>query len=341
VLKLIKSVGLYLLFIHGLHFALGAFPTGAYGALPPLNSSQTEMKPVTPFEKLKENFGITYFSFFNGPGLHPDSFAYSPNQLGRPANDGINFLNQLSFRYKFSKNLALDFQSRFYIIVNNHTSNPNFKFLRWEAPRIGISGKLLSGENWTLTGAVNTDFPYFLPSPFTGYQARERTAVLTPGMFAAFKYKPKGSRWSLFSVVSPRFFIYANRNAGEPQMASSGFAPGNKAELILAFQPTINYQISEKVNFSLGTSVDYRKQVVSDWNMLDASLVLNGNDPAWRLAALPLNLGVTFNISPEINLFPFVSIYPIASQRYDAKRQEQAGFFKSASVGMWISGTVF
>lgn len=321
---------------------IGPFQSAALGAVPPLNSVETENQQTKlSFEKVKKKFGLTYFSFFNGPGLHPDSFFYSPNQLGRPGNDGINFLNQFSIRYKFSKNLAIDLQSRFYLIVNNYTSNADFKILRWEAPRIGISGLLLSGEDWTLTGAINTDFPYFLPSPFTGYQARERTTILTPGMFAGFKYKPKGSRWSVFSVVNPRFFIYADRTAQESQMTSGGFAAGNKAELILGFQPTLNYQISENTSFSLGTTIDYRKQVVSDWNIFDASLIMNGESKAWRLAALPINIGVTFNISPEINLFPFIAAYPISSQRFDVKTQKQAGFLESASFGMWLSGTVF
>ncbi|MEO5970384.1 MAG: hypothetical protein ABIQ95_10700 [Bdellovibrionia bacterium] len=338
-----KSISSYLPLVLAFHWALsGSSQSEAHGAVAPLRSVEADIKEMeSPIEKLKETFGITYFSYLNGPGLHPDSFLFSPNQLGRPANDGINFLNQLSLRYKFSKNLALDFQSRFYLLVNNYTENPNFKIFRWEAPRIGISGQLLSGDDWTLTGAVNTDFPYFLPSPFTGFQARERTTVLTPGMFAAFKYKPKGSRWSLFSVVSPRLFIYADRDAAEAQMVSSGFSSGNKADIILAFQPTLNYQISEKSSISVGTGIDYRKQVVSDWNIFYASSVLNGESKAWRLAALPLNVGVTFNISPQINLFPFISAYPIASQRYDVKKEKQAGFLESASFGMWISGTVF
>jgi len=320
----------------------------SYAAIPALHSAQTaqiaqteQNKIEAPLDQLKKNFGITYFTYFNGPGLHPQSFPFSPNQLGRPANDGINFLNQISLRYKFSRRFALDFQSRFYLIANNYTNNPNFAIFRWEAPRIGISGQLLAGDDWTLTGAINTDFPYFLPPPFTGYQARERTAVLTPGMFAGFRYKPRGSRWSIFSVMSPRFFIYADRNAAEPQMYSGGFAPGNKAELIFALQPTLNYQISEKTSLSIGTAIDYRKQVLSDWNIMNASLVMNSDSRAWRLAALPLNIGVTFNINPEINLFPFISAFPIASQRFDTRTQKQAGFLESASIGMWISGTVF
>ncbi|MFZ9595340.1 MAG: hypothetical protein ACO3A2_04615 [Bdellovibrionia bacterium] len=291
-------------------------------------------------DKLKEKMGLTYFTYFNGPGLHPDSMTFNPNQIGNPSTDGVNFSNQFSFRFKFSKNLAIDFQTRFLLILNDHTKLKNFQHLRWEAPRIGISGVLLAGEDWKLVGAVNTDFPYFLPAPFSGYQARERTAILTPGLFAGFKYEPKGSRWSIFSVVSPRFFFYQDRSASEMQLKSGGFSPENKPEIILAFQPTLNYRVSEKSSLSLGTGIDYRKQVISDWNMLNASMVMNGNSRAWRFAALPINIGMTFSISPQLNIFPFISFFPIEAQRFDANEGRPAGFLETTSLGMWISGTL-
>ena len=197
--------------------------------------STTQESDKNLSDEIKKILGVTYFSYFFGPGLHPDNVEFYPNQLGYPDNDGIYFQNHISIRYKFSSNLALDFQSRFKLLMNNYTENPNFSPFRWEAPRIGVSGKLMSGNIWDLTGAVNTDFPYFLPAPFSGYQAQERKTLLTPGMFAALKIEPKESKWSIFSVVSPRYFFYADRNVAEPQYRGAGYIPQNKPELILSF----------------------------------------------------------------------------------------------------------
>ena len=301
-----------------------------------VQSSQEQFR-----ERLKEYIGVTYFSIFNGPGILPEQANFSPNHLGKSSNDGLNFLNQFSIRFKFSSNLALDLQNRFYFILNNSTANEQFKMLRWEAPRIGISGRLLSGEDWSLTGAINTDFPYFFPAPVSGYQAKARTVILDPGMFASFKYQPKGSRWSVYSVVNPRFFLYKDRYSAEPQFTSSGYSLGNKPELIVSFQPTLNYRFAEKLNLSIGTTLDYRKYVNSGWNPLNGSLFTNGNGDAWRLSAVPLLFGMTYALTEDTLLFPFITVYPIAIQRVDSDTGTQASFLESTCVGMWLSGTLF
>ncbi|MBI2712457.1 MAG: hypothetical protein HYX41_06340 [Bdellovibrio sp.] len=311
---------------------LAFWATTAQGSL----SSQDTEAP-----KLSDVFGITYFSFFNGPGFLTDTYSYCPNNLGKPSNDGINFQNNVSFRWKFSHKFALDLQARFYLILNNGTDNPNFHNFRWETPRIGISGKLLNGDDWSLSGAINTEFPYFFPTPLSGYQVKQRKVIFNPGMFASFKYEPRNSPWSIFSVVTPRFFLYADRSVAEPQLSYAGFLPGNKPELILSLSPTINYKVGSKSKLTLGTILDYRKYVISSWNPLDASLITNGDDPAWRLSAVPVSLGVTYQFNEQVTIYPYVTAYPIAAQRIDAVTGKQATFLESASIGMWVNGTLF
>ena len=306
---------------------------------PPVQSSADG--PSQFYDSLKEKLGITYFSFFYGPGVHPDQLNYNPNQLGNPQNDGVYFQNQVSLRYKFSTHMAFDFQSRFNLILNNMAHSPNFSMLRWEAPRVGVSGKLASGEDWTLVGAINTDFPYYAPLPFSGYQAKNRTVILNPGMFANFQYNPKDSKWSVFSVINPRYFFYTNRNAAEPQMQLSGLIPQNKPELIISILPTVNYRLSPNSTLTVGTNIDYRKQVISSWNMFDASLISNGASKAWRFNAIPFNMGVTYTLSDSFILFPFISFYPIAIQRKDDTTGRQATFLEGTSIGMWLRGTLF
>jgi len=284
--------------------------------------------------------GISYFSFFAGPGFTQATGTYSPNQLGRPSDDGVNFFNLISFKYRFSKSLALDLQTRHTLILNNGTENPEFSAFRWESPRVGLSGTLASGETWSLSGAVNTDFPYFMPEPFSGYTARARTVLFNPGMFASFSYRPKGSRFSIGGVLAPRMFFYSDRTAGEAQLLSGGLSAGNKPELVVAVLPTLNYSLAEKLELSLGATLDYRKQVLSDWNPFQASLASNGDSTAWRFMAMPLSLGLTYTASSAFTIFPFVQVFPIAAQRVNAKTGAQADLLETASVGMWISGAL-
>jgi hypothetical protein len=124
-------------------------------------------------------------------------------------------------------------------------------------------------------------------------------------------------------------------------MSNAGFIPENKPEMIIAFQPTVNYLLTPKMNLTLGTSIDYRKQIISEWNVFSASLLSNGKSSAWRLYAVPVTLGVSYSVASYLTVFPFVSTYPIAIQRVDANTGRQASIWEVSSVGMWINGTLF
>ncbi len=305
------------------------------------NVSTIEVADTNPFQDLKKSLGITYFSFFYGPGIHPDSFGFSPNQLGEAEKHGLYFQNNVSFRYKFSDNLALDLQSRFNIFLTNYRQSAQFQPFVWESPRIGISGKLLHGEDWSITGAFNTDFPHFLPAPFSGNEVQQRTVLLNPGLFANFTWEPKNSNWSVFSVLAPRMFFYQNRDAAEQPYLQGGYTAQNKPELIIALQPTVSYKVSDNLGISLGAKIDYRKHVLSSWNPFNADLASNGTNPAWRLAPMSVFLGVTYKVSPALTLFPFIATYPIDAQRIDATTGEQATLLSTTSIGMWVRGTLF
>lgn len=294
-----------------------------------------EHKPTPP------RFGASYFVFFDGPALANESALATPNVLGLPDDDGLRATVFLSLKYRLSPRWAVDFQSRVQWLFNNAKDTPDFEHFRWQSPRIGISGKILSGEDWALTGAINTDFPYFIPAPIGGgYVAEQRTTVLNPGMFAKFAYTPKGSHWSVSSLVMPRAFFYSDRNAAEPQLSRAGYSPGLKPEFTLSFSPSLNYSVAREVGLRLGTEITYRKLVLSGWNPFDGSL--NGSDvnsKAWRLAAVPLQLGVTYEPSEAINVSFFVQGFPIAAQRV-RKDGSAASFAETTSVGMWISGAI-
>lgn len=298
-------------------------------------SSQTETPSWT------KSIGVSYFTFFDGPGLAPGMQLYTPNVLGKPNDDGLRLNNYISAKYRVSSTLAIDLQMRVQLLFNNAKSVDDFRSMRWQSPRIGISGRLLSGEDWSITGAANTDFPYFFPSPLGGgVAATYRTTVFNPGLFAKFNYSPKSTPWSVSGLLMPRFFVYANRGAAEPQLSRAGFSPELKNEFIFDIAPTFNYAVTRSIGVRLGTEFIYSKLILSDWNPFHATL--NASDitsKAWRLAPIPIQLGVTHELSDWMNVSVFVQGFPIATQRVN-RDGSSANFLQTASVGMWISGTV-
>lgn len=288
------------------------------------------------------NFSMSYISFFDGPGIFTDDQSVTPNAIGRPNDDGLLLNNNVSLKYNLNKDYALDFQMRTQWVTNNGVKTDDFDPLRWQSPRFGISTTFLKTENGKLTGAFNTDLPYFFPEPFGGgYIAKQRTTLLTPGFFAKYSWTPTNTRWSLFSLVQPRFFIYRNRDVAEPQYTRAGFSPRLKNELTLSFSPSANYAFTDKFGFRLGTEVIYKKLVASGWNPLNASQrVADSDSKAWRIQPLPIQTGLTYIFSPMFELSSFIQGFPIPSQRVD-KEGRKASFEETVSIGAWLSGKLF
>lgn len=305
-------------------------------------------KSVSVLSKLERvpdylrNFSMSYLSFFDGPGVFNDDQSVTPNAIGRPSDDGLLLNNNVSLKYFLNKDYALDFQMRTQWVTNNGVKTDDFDPLRWQSPRFGISTTFFKTENGKLTGAFNTDLPYFFPKPFGGgYIAEQRTTLLTPGFFAKYTWAPTTTRWSLFSLVQPRYYIYKDRNVAEPQYTRAGFSPRLKNELTLSFSPSANYAFTDKFGFRLGTELIYKKLVASGWNPLNASQ--RGADPdskAWRIQPMPLQTGLTYLFSPMFELSSFIQGFPIPSQRVD-KAGRKASFEETVSVGAWISGKLF
>jgi hypothetical protein len=273
------------------------------------------------FRFIKQNFGMNYNSFFAGPGLNfandrPVAFT------GRASDAGFNFFNLISVRWKFSQNIAFDVQFRNQLVVNNV-----FEY-RHQGQRFGVSGKLLSGTNWRLTGAVNTDLPI---RGIMGQIASERTLITNPGMFASYSYTPSDSRWSVFALVTPRLFFYSDRQAVSSQDVVSN--PSNpqarKPEYVLVLNPSINYAVNDKTGIRFGTTLDYRKNVGFD---------------AIRRDFMPFELGVTYDVSPAFSVYTYVmTSTPLDDQlRKDlARGGPTVPWYQTASLNVWLSGTLF
>lgn len=326
---------LFLIFNSAMTFAAETSST----SLPPGQSRITSQESSIP--PWTENIGMSYFTFFDGPGLAPGMNNITPNVLGKPLDDGLRLNNFISFKYKFTSTLSFDLQMRTQWILNNANEVDHFNTFRWQSPRVGVSGKLMAGEDWALNGALNTDFPYFLPSPIGGgFIAQQRTTIFDPGLFANFSYTPKKSHWSVFSLVMPRYFFYADRNVAEPQLSRAGFSPTLKNEFIFDVAPSINYALTRTTGLRFGTEIIYSKLILSSWNPLNASLNnSNLENDAWRIAPVPFQLGLTHEFNPAFNVSTFIQAFPVAAQRV-RRDGSQATFFETASIGMWINGRI-
>jgi len=304
--------------------------------------STTTLNNSLWWSKFTERLGMTYMSFFDGPGILNNDQSITPNAIGKPSDDGLVLMNNVSFKYKLKADLALDFQARVYYVMDNGNHVDNFEPFRWQSPRFGISTTFLKTDNSKLTGALNTDLPYFMPEPVGGgYIAKRRTTILTPGLFAKYAYTPVESRWSVFSLVQPRFYIYENRHVAENQLMRAGYAPELKNEFTFSVTPSANYAITDKLGGRIGTEVIYKKLIASGWNPLNGtSKAADPNSKAWRLQAMPIQTGLTYVFNKAFELSTYIQGYPISSQRID-KKGRQASFDETISAGAWISGTIF
>lgn len=293
--------------------------------------------PSAFFEKL----GVSYMSFFDGPGIMGDDQSVTPNAIGNPSDDGLVLMNNLSFKYELKKDFAIDFQTRFHYVMNNGNDVEDFKPWRWQSPRLGISTTFFKTENSKLSGAFNTDLPYSFPEPIGGgYIARQRTTLLTPGLFAKYVYAPTTSRWSVFSLVQPRYYIYQDRHVAEPQLSRAGYSPELKNEFTMSFSPSLNYAFTDKWGTRLGTEVVYKKLIVSDWNPFRGTVKSADPDSKyWRLQPMPVQWGFTHMVSKMLDVSLYVQGYPFANQRID-KNGRPATFEQTVSAGAWISGTL-
>ena len=267
-------------------------------------------------DRASKYIGITYFTFFDGPGIGEPA-GFSPGTNGNPIDTGLGVWTNLSFRFKFSERYALDYQARLQQIVTN-----NFEF-RDQGGRLGVSGTLLKGDDWSLVGALNSDVPGL------GQVPTQRTLILNPGLFAQFSYRASGSRWSLFSMVSPRLFFYRDSLAMSDQDEVQGMPAGAKPQMVIQVNPSINYALNDSHGLRLGLTVDYRKNSV-------------GPMQRWFW---PVDMGYTLKISQRLNLYPHLRFSTplddgLRDRLASSRGRDASPWTHTASVGIWINGTL-
>jgi hypothetical protein len=257
------------------------------------------------FQKFLGNFGMNYFTFWEGPSLQDGQTAR--NDIGRPLDDGLSAYHHLSITYKLTDRINLDQQTR---VEHVHTNDEQWRF---QGMRLGISGKLLSGDKWSLKGAANTDIP-----GLNGRDAGLQTVIFNPGLFAGFHYQ-FNPRWSFYSIVSPRIYFYREKYAVDPQWTQQGRDPGLKRSLEMRASPTINYAINDKVGLRSGLDLNFRSFVKDEVTELNR----------WPTG---LTVGPTFNIHKALNVYAYVQTWPFDGQKMT---------METASLGMWVSGVLF
>lgn len=278
--------------------------------------SESSAKPSF-LEGVSKYVGATYFTFFDGPGVG-EPVRFSPSSLARPSDTGWSVWTNLSVRAKFTKNLAADYQFRLQQIVTNDLA------FRSQGGRLGLSGTLLSLETEGMTlswsGAVNSDLP------MVGQINAERKLLLNPGLFTQLSVKPKGSRFSLYALVSPRFWFYEDATSMSQQDLQGGLQPGQKPQYTLSFQPSINYAFNEKQGLRAGVLLDIRKNV---------------SDPALRRWFWPVDIGYTHEFGKGLSIYPHVRVSGPWDDGLRAELQKAPEpWWNTLSFGMWLSGTI-
>ncbi len=261
-------------------------------------------------------WGMNYFTFWEGHSL--DDGKTAKNEKGGRLDDGLQLFNLVSTTYKLSDRVGIDLQTRLEHIPMTYRGDtkggkdtePSWRF---QGFRIGISGKLLSGEKWSLKGAFNTDVP-----ELNGRDARLRKTILNPGLFSGLNYQIN-DRWSFYSILSPRVFFYTDDEAVEPEWTAGGRSPGEKPRLILAADPSINYAFNDQAGFRAGLSLSFRQFVESDPLFLKR----------WPTSA---SAGPTFVINKHLNVWTYVMAWP-----FDGKKTH----IETTSWGAWINGIIF
>jgi hypothetical protein len=267
---------------------------------------------------LKEHFGVSYNSFFAGPGPGM-ALGYPPGLAGTPGDTGLNFLNIVSVKYKLGNGYAVDVQFRNQMVITNMAE------FRFQGQRFGFSGRIVGGDEWSIDGAFNTDIPI---SPIMGQLATQRTLLLSPGFFGSFNWEPKGSRWSVFALLAPRMWIYSDPNAVAVQDTFSG-GTMNKPQYDLFINPSINYKISESVGWRLGTTIDFLKNV--GWNSLQRTF-------------MPFETGITWDISKEFGIYTYFQTSTPMDDNIRAMQlgtSSPPGWLSTASLNVWMYGTLF
>jgi hypothetical protein len=261
-------------------------------------------------------WGMNYFSFWEGHSL--DDGKTAKNELGNRLDDGLQLFNLISTTYRLTDRIGLDLQTRLEHIPMTYRGD--FKggkdteaSWRFQGLRIGISGKLASGEKWSLKGAFNTDIP-----ELNGRDARFRKTIFNPGLFTGLNVQ-MSDRWSLYTILSPRLFFYSDDDAVEPEWEASGRSPGQKPRAILAASPSVNYAVNDSHGWRAGLDLSFRQFVESDPLFLKR----------WPTSA---SVGPTFVINKHLNVWTYVMAWP-----FDGKKSH----IETTSWGAWINGIIF
>jgi hypothetical protein len=271
------------------------------------NSFENKLKKELPTEGTAffDRFGANYFSFWDGPNIEDGKT--SRNEMDRPVDSGLSLFNLVSVTYKMTDRLALDLQNRVEVI---HT---NDREIRFEGMRVGISGELLRGDKWSLRGALNTDMP-----GLNGRTGKLRKNLFNPGTFAGLNYQIN-SRWSFYSILSPRVFFYSDDNAIEEEWIRAGRSAQQKPRLVLNAGPTINYALNDKTSLRGSLDLSFRQLVADSFGTLKR----------WPTTA---SIGVSHSFNKHVSIYPYILSWPL-----DGKKIR----LSTTSVGMWINGVIF
>ncbi len=270
------------------------------------------------FKFVEQTFGLDYDSFFAGPSVI-DPSGIPPGFTGKQNDSGLNFFNYISFKYKISSRYALDLQFRNQIVVTNGLQ------FRHQGQRLGVSGTLLRGKNWSVKGAINSDIPL---APFMGQIASERTLIFNPGLFASLYWEPSRSQWSVYAFMTPRVWFYSDPHSLSAQDRYSGGLM-NKPQYDFHINPSINYRLNDFLSWRLGFTLEFLKNI--GWSKIQRTY-------------LPIDSGLIWKLTQTSSVYAYImTSTPLddSVRTYQLGTDHTPGWLQTASFNLWFYGAAF
>jgi hypothetical protein len=275
---------------------------------------------VLPTPSWVDNLGINYNSFFWGPGPG-QPWRIPPALSGAPNDSGLYVFNLVSFKYRLTERFSFDMQLRNQIMFTGSREVWGDSF-RHQGQRFGISGTFIRGDDWSFSGALNSDLPI---AGLAGQINEERTLIANPGLFSFFNYNPAGSDWSLFVLIAPRMWIYKDRMALSIQDVKQGGAV-NKPEYTFWANPSVNRKLTDTLGLRFGTTLEYTKFV--------------GFESA-RRNYMPFDAGITYDHSRYLSIYTYLyTTTPLDDSLREAQGFGDNSWRDSMSLQIWLSGNL-
>ena len=258
-----------------------------------------EDKRITDLE-LRANAGslsrysTQFFLGYSGSAVNDLSEPNRPNPDNRPGDNRTFMSGSANVRYRFTPDVAMNFgtgvvfYTPYQAVTGKEVDRPSNK------KNYGINNPVVSLDKTYKYGKTQMRSSGKISST-TDQDYKNRGQWAAVGYSQFFKYTPGDSRLILGMQVALEYFGYARDYA--PYVNDKNKGDGTVSKYYLNFIPSVEYKISDSVNFN--TSLGYPYQNLR-------------SDPQWVDWNHPLStwrVGAGWAITREIYVNPYVNFF--------------------------------